>query len=75
MTISCNCSYQHVILFNEFDYKFGKLSKDFWIGMFNVKCIIKPSILKTTLLVDATSNALVFIWLKNMSLPYNCNYP
>jgi hypothetical protein len=61
MTTSCNCSYQHVILFNEFDYQFGKLSKDFWIGMFNVKCIIKPSILKTILLVDATSNAFVFI--------------
>jgi hypothetical protein len=43
--------------------------------MFNVKCIIKPSILKTTLLVDATSNALVFIWLKDMSLQYNRNNP
>ncbi len=28
ITTSCNCSYQHVNLFNEFDDKFGKLYKD-----------------------------------------------
>ncbi len=28
ITTSCNCSYQHVNLFNEFDDKFGKLNKD-----------------------------------------------
>jgi hypothetical protein len=27
-TTSCNCSCQHVNLFNEFDDKFGKLYKD-----------------------------------------------
>jgi hypothetical protein len=27
-TTSCNCSYQHARLFNEFDDKFGKLNKD-----------------------------------------------
>ncbi len=26
---SCNCPYQHVSLFNEFDDKFGKLNKDY----------------------------------------------
>jgi hypothetical protein len=26
---SCNCSYQHVSLFNEFDDKFGKVDKDY----------------------------------------------
>jgi hypothetical protein len=30
ITTSCNCSYQHVNLFNEFDDKFGKLDKDCW---------------------------------------------
>jgi hypothetical protein len=29
--------------------------------MFNVECIVKPSILKAILLVDAVSNALVFV--------------
>jgi hypothetical protein len=61
ITTSCNCSYQHVSLFNEFDDKFGKLNKDCWIGMFNVKCIVVPSILKTTLLVDVISKTLVFV--------------
>jgi len=46
MTTSCNCSYWHVSLFNEFDDKFGKIDKDYWTSMFNVECIIKPSILK-----------------------------
>jgi hypothetical protein len=49
MTTSCNCSYRHVSLFNEFDDKFGKLDNDYWIGMFNVQCIIKSLKLKTTL--------------------------
>jgi hypothetical protein len=38
ITTSCNCSYQHVNLFTEFNDKFGKLDKDCWIGMFNVDC-------------------------------------
>jgi hypothetical protein len=61
ITTSCNCSYQHVSLFNESDDKFGKLDKDFWIGMFNVKCIVKSSILKVALPIDAISEALVFV--------------
>ncbi len=72
---SCNCSYRHVSLFNEFDDKFGKLNKDCWMGMFNVECIVKPSILKATLPVDAISKALVFVKSKYMSLLYNCNNP
>jgi hypothetical protein len=35
ITTSCNCSYQHVNLFNEFDGKFGKLNND--------ECIARPS--------------------------------
>ncbi len=27
ITTSCNCSYQHVSLFNKFDDKFGRLNK------------------------------------------------
>jgi hypothetical protein len=61
ITISCIFSYQHVNLFNEFDDKFGKLNKGCWIGMFNVECIGIPSILKTTLLINAISKALVFV--------------
>ncbi len=33
---SCNCSYQHVSLFNEFNDKFDKLDKDCYTCMF--KC-------------------------------------
>jgi hypothetical protein len=39
--------------------------------MFNVECIVKPSILKATLLDDVTSNTLVFVKSKDMSLLYN----
>jgi hypothetical protein len=53
ITTSCNYSYRHVNLFNESDDKFGKLDKDCWTCMFNVKCIVKPSILKVTLPIDA----------------------
>jgi hypothetical protein len=60
-TTSCNCAYRHVNLFNEFDDKFGKLNKDYWTGMFNVECIIKLSILKTFLPIDAINKALVFV--------------
>jgi hypothetical protein len=41
----------------------------------NAKCIIKPSILKTYLLVDAISKALVFVKLKDMYVLYNYNNP
>jgi hypothetical protein len=46
ITISYNCSYQHVSLFNENNDKFGKLDKDCWTSMFNAEFIIKPLILK-----------------------------
>jgi hypothetical protein len=61
ITTNCNCSYQHVSLFNEFDDKFRKLDKGCWTCMFNAECIIKPSILKATLPIDAISKALVFV--------------
>jgi hypothetical protein len=73
ITTNCIFSYQHVSLFNEFDDKFGKLNKDCWIGMFNVECIGIPSILKTILLVDAISKALVFVKSKYMYLLYDHN--
>jgi hypothetical protein len=41
--------------------------------MFNVECIVKPSILEATLLVDAISKTLAFVKAKDMSLLYNCN--
>jgi len=41
--------------------------------MFNVECIVKLSILKTTLPIDAISKALVFVKLENMYLLYNHN--
>ncbi len=75
MTTSYNCSYRHVSPFNEFDDKFGKLNKDYWMSLFNVECIIKPSILKAILVIDAISKALVFVKSKYMSLLYNCNNP
>jgi hypothetical protein len=53
---SCNYSYWHVNLFNEFVDKFGRLNKNCWTCMFNVQCIIKPSIFKATLLVDAINS-------------------
>jgi len=43
--------------------------------MFNVECIVKPSILKATLPIDAISKALVFVKSKDMSLLYNYNNP
>jgi hypothetical protein len=68
ITTSCNCSYQHVSLFNESDDKFGKIDKDCWTSMFNVECIVKLSILKANLPIDAITKALVYVKLKNMSL-------
>ncbi len=47
-------------LFNEFVNKFGKLDKDYWTNMFNVECIIKPSIMKSTIPVDVINKILVF---------------
>ncbi len=43
MTTSCNCSYQRVSLFIEFDDKFVKLDNDCWTSVFNVECIVKSS--------------------------------
>jgi hypothetical protein len=48
--ISCNGSYWH-------DNKFGKLNKDYWRCMFNIECIVKLSILKVVLPIDAISKA------------------
>jgi hypothetical protein len=39
--------------------------------MFNVECIVKLSILKVVLLIDAISKALVFVKSEDMSLLYN----
>jgi hypothetical protein len=41
--------------------------------MFNVKCIVKPSIMKASLLIDAISKDLIFVKSKHMCLLYNCN--
>ncbi len=62
-------------LFNEFVDKFGKLDKDYWTSMFNVECIIKPSIMKSTFLVDVINKVLVFVKLKDLSFLYNYNNP
>jgi hypothetical protein len=43
--------------------------------MFNVECIVKPSILKTVLPVDAISKTLVFVKSKDMFLLYSRNNP
>jgi hypothetical protein len=43
--------------------------------MFNVECIVKPSILKVVLPIDAKSKTLVFVKSKYMSLLYNHNTP
>jgi hypothetical protein len=45
----------YISIFNESIDKFGKLDKDCWTCMFNIECIVKPSILKATLFVDAIS--------------------
>jgi hypothetical protein len=41
--------------------------------MFNAECIIKLSILKPVLFIDAINKALVFVKLEYMSLLYNRN--
>jgi len=61
VTTSCNCSYQHVSLFNVFVDKFGKLDNDYWIGVFNSKCIIKPIILNDVLHMNAMKKDLVLV--------------
>ncbi len=43
--------------------------------MFDVECIVKQSLLKTYLFIDAISKALVFVNSKDMFLLYNCNNP
>jgi hypothetical protein len=43
--------------------------------MFNVECVVKPSILKATLHVDAINKALVFVKSEDMSLLYDYNNP
>jgi hypothetical protein len=75
ITTSCNCSYQHVSIFNEYDDKFGKLNNDYWTGMFNVEFIVKLSLLKVALPTNAINKALVFVKSKDMLVLYNCNNP
>jgi hypothetical protein len=75
ITTSCNCSYWHVSLFNESLDNVGKLNKDYWKGMWNAEYIVKPSILKATLHVDAMNKALVFVKYNDMFLLYNYNNP
>ncbi len=42
--------------------KFGNpINKDYWTSMFNVKCIIKVSMLKAILPVNAISKALILL--------------
>jgi hypothetical protein len=41
--------------------------------MFDVECIVKSSILKLILLIDAINKALIFVKSKDMSLLYNHN--
>jgi hypothetical protein len=65
ITRSCNCSYQHLNLFNEFVDKYGRLDKNCWTIMFNVECIVKPLILKAFLFVDVISKAL-FLWIQKI---------
>jgi hypothetical protein len=73
ITTNYNCLYWNVSLFNEFNDKFDKLNRDCWTSMFNVECIVKPSILKATSHIGAISKALVFVKSKDMSLLYNCS--
>lgn len=70
---SCNCSCQHVNLFNELNDKFGKLNNDCWTCIFNIECIIIPSILNTNLLVNTMNIVLIFVKFKYMCLFYNHN--
>jgi hypothetical protein len=39
-TFNCNCSYQHVNLFKEYDDKFDMFINVCWIGMFKVELIV-----------------------------------
>ncbi len=75
ITRNCNCSYQHVSLFNECNDKYGKSNKDYWTCMFNVKCIVKLSILKATLPIDVINKTSIFVKSKDLSLLYNRNNP
>jgi hypothetical protein len=44
-----------------FNDKSSNLDNDCWTSMFDVKCIIKPSILNAILSMDTMSKALVFV--------------
>jgi hypothetical protein len=70
---SYNCLYWHVSQFNECDDMFEKINKDFLIGMFNIKFIVKPSILKVISHVDTISKTLVFVKDNDISLMYDRN--
>jgi hypothetical protein len=56
---NCNCSYQHVNLFHEFDDNFGKFNNDHWTNMFNVKCMVISSKMNAILHVDAMNKTLI----------------
>ncbi len=56
------------------NYKFIEVL-NCWTCMFNVECIVKPSILNATLPIYAISKALIFVKSKDMFLLYNCNNP
>jgi hypothetical protein len=43
--------------------------------MFNVKCVVKSSILKTILSIDTISKALDFVKSKDIYVLYNHNNP
>ncbi len=53
--------------------KFGKSDNNYWIGMFNDKCIVKPSILNVTLPMDAMKKPFIFIKFEDMPLLFNFN--
>ncbi len=43
--------------------------------MFNVECIVKPSISNATLFVNTMKKALAFVKFEYMFLLYDCNNP
>jgi hypothetical protein len=65
LTISFNCLYQHVTLFNEFNDKFDKLDNDCWIGMFNIEY---------SFTYGCHEQNFGFVKFEDMSLVYNHKY-
>ncbi len=73
ITTSCNFSYWHVSIFNEFDDKFGKLNKYCWTICSMLNVLLNHQYWKAILLIDAISKTLVFVKSEDMSLWYNHN--